>query len=312
MSKQSLMITGSRGFVGCAITNTILKDYTDTFELVDFIDPETGRGTDIRDANAVNRTISNAKPNCLIHLAAVAAPRDAQSDPSGAWAVNLVGTLNVAHAILNESPLTRMVWSGSSEAYGNSFNLSPTPIVETAALEPLNTYGATKAAADIMLRQMSRMGLDVVIFRPFNHTGPSQSTDYVVPTFASQIAMIEANLQAPIINVGNLEAERDFLHVDDVVNAYLLSLSKPNLKSGNRYNISTGQPISIRYILQYLLSLSKIDISINVDKERFANSPVPIATGSFKSLKDDYGWVPHYTIEDTLRSVLDFERAKYV
>jgi GDP-4-dehydro-6-deoxy-D-mannose reductase len=89
-----------------------------------------------------------------------------------------------------------------------------------------------KRRADILLRQMAFTGLNVVIFRPFNHTGPGQSMDYVVPAFASQIAKIEANLQPPVINIGNLEARRDFLHVNDVVNAYLLALSKPLIKSG--------------------------------------------------------------------------------
>jgi GDP-4-dehydro-6-deoxy-D-mannose reductase len=311
MPKRVLAITGSNGFVGQTIMKIVMDHHADDFHLTDFIDPDTGQNADVRDAKAVHRTISNIKPDCLIHLAAVAAPRSAQNDPSSAWEVNLMGTLNVAQAILQHCPSARMVWSGSSEAYGNSFNLSPSPISETAALEPLNAYGATKAAADILLRQMAFTGLNVVIFRPFNHTGPGQSMDYVVPAFASQIAKIEANLQPPVINIGNLEARRDFLHVNDVVNAYLLALSKPLIKSGNRYNISTGQPITISYILEYLLSLSKIDIAVNVDRERFTNSPVPTATGSFKSLHNDYGWSPSITIEDTLNSVLNFERDKY-
>lgn len=311
MPKRLLMITGSNGFVGQTITKTVLNHHADDFHLTGFVDPETGQNTDVTNAQAVHRTISHIKPDCLIHLAAVAAPRRAQNDLSRAWEVNLMGTLNVVQAILQHSPATHMVWSGSSEAYGNSFNFTPSPITETAALEPLNAYGATKAAADIMLHQMASNGLNVVIFRPFNHTGPGQSPDYVVPTFASQIAKIEANLQAPVINVGNLEARRDFLHVNDVVKAYLLALSKPLIRSGNRYNISTGQPITIGYILEYLLSLSKIDIDVNVDRERFTNSMVPTATGRFTSVHNEYGWSPSITIEDTLQSVLNFERDKY-
>lgn len=311
MSKRCVMITGSKGFVGQNITMTILNEHQDEFLLVDFVDPATGQAPDIRDALAVNRTILHRKPDFLIHLAAIAAPRSAQDDPSGAWAVNMMGTLNLAQAILQHSRHTRMIWSGSSEAYGNSFNVSTLPIIENVALEPLSTYGATKAAADIMLRQMTELGLNVIIFRPFNHSGPGQSTDYVIPTFASQIAKIEANLQEPVINVGNLEARRDFLNVKDVVKAYMLALVRPDMQPGKRYNISTSDPISIKHILDYYLTITNLDISVHVDKGRFINSPIPVATGDFSALRHACGWSPKITIEETLQSVLNYERDKY-
>ncbi len=94
------------------------------------------------------------------------------------------------------TPNARLIWSGSSEAYGNAFNTNKGPVTESAALEPMSPYGATKAAADIMLRQMAEDGFETIVFRPFNHTGPGQTPDYVVPAFAEQVARIEAGCRS--------------------------------------------------------------------------------------------------------------------
>jgi len=311
MSKRRLMITGSDGFVGKHIIQQITGDDDGTFELIDFCDPQTRLRPDIRDEGALGRTIASGKPDVLIHLAAIAAPREAQKSPSVAWAVNVLGTLNVAQSILAHSPETRLIWAGSSEAYGVSFNEHELPIRENVALEPVNAYGATKAASDIMLRQMAESGLQVVIFRPFNPTGPGQTTDYVVPAFASQIAKIEAGLQEPVIHVGNLEAQRDFLDVRDVVNAYLAAAKSREIYPGRRYNISTGKPISIKFVLDSLLKMSPIDIAVRIDSERYAKNQVPIASGSNDAMMTDFGWMPTIGIEATLGSVLaSFRKTK--
>src|SRR5690606_29460477 len=104
--------------------------------------------------------------------------------------------------------------------YGASFVGAQNPLPETAALQPMNVYAATKAAADIMIGQMAYGGLDAVRLRPFNHTGPGQSDTYVVPAFARQVARIAAGRAEPRVLVGNLDVERDFLDVRDVVRAY--------------------------------------------------------------------------------------------
>ncbi len=173
MSKRRLLVTGSQGFVGRALVERIHASAAGRFELVDFIDPENGGRPDIRDRQALERAMTSAKPDAVVHLAAIAAPRQAQKDPSEAWMVNVIGTLNIASAA--RSIGARLVWSGSSEAYGNAFNRHEDPVREEAALEPMSAYGATKAAADLMLRQMAEDGLQAVIFRPFNHSGPARA-----------------------------------------------------------------------------------------------------------------------------------------
>jgi len=307
MTKRRLLITGSQGFVGGTLVEAT-QSKRENFNVVDFVDPKYNRRPDIRDAEAVDRALASAQADSFIHLAAVAAPREAKQDPTTAWMTNVIGTLNIANAILRISPDTHLIWSGSSEAYGNSFNAAKGPISEDANLEPLTPYGATKAASDIMLHQMANDGLNVTIFRPFNHTGPKQSSDYVVPAFAAQIAKIEAGLKEPIIQVGNIEAERDFLDVSDVVDAYLSAAGQGSRVSNKIYNVSTGSPISIGQILTCLLEFSTVKIKIQIDPERYAPNSVPIASGDYKRLHNDLGWAPSISLEHTLLAVLEHHR----
>lgn len=307
MNKRRLLVTGSRGFVGSTLIEAVKSKY-DNFDVINFVDPKYNTRPDIRDYEAVGRAITSAQADCFVHLAAVAMPREAKRNPTTAWMTNVIGTLNIANAILRNSPQTHLIWSGSSEAYGNSFNTNVNPISEAIKLEPLTPYAATKAASDTMLRQMANDGLKVTIFRPFNHTGPKQSREYVVPAFAAQIAKIEAGLQEPVIQVGNLEAKRDFLHVSDVVSAYLSAASLGPYSYNKTYNVSTGKPISIEQVLTTLLKFSSVEIQTEVDTELYFPNSVPVASGEYKQLHNDLDWAPSLSIEQTLLTVLEYQR----
>lgn len=308
MAPLRLMITGANGFVGRKVTEAVRGH--EGLELVDFIDDATGASPDIADAWAVERAVLAANPDRVLHLAAIAAPRQAQADASRAWAVNFSGTLNLAQALIKHRPDARLVWSGSSEAYGASFNRGPLPLSETSALEPANVYGATKAAADIALGQLGRSGaLDTVVLRPFNHTGAGQAADYVVPAFAAQIAAIEKGEQEPVLKVGNLDALRDFLDVEDVVALYIAALLTEGPVGGEAYNVSTGQPMRIGDLLEGLLSAARVKISVETDPARYAPNAVPVASGNPDKARERFAWAPKIPIQTTLKSVLEGLRA---
>ena len=309
MPKRRLLITGSQGFVGRAVRDRILSHHSERIEPVDFLDPQTHSRPDITDPQAVERAIGAAEADAVLHLAAIAAPRQAQKDPTQAWTVNVMGTLHIANAMRRLTPKARLLWSGSSEAYGNAFNRDEAPVEESAALEPMSPYGATKAAADIMLRQMAEDGFEAIVFRPFNHTGSGQTPDYVVPAFAEQVARIEAGLQEPVLNVGNLEAHRDFLDVQDVAEAYLLAACSP-LPARRCYNVSTGRPVTIEALLQGLLAKSTKEITVRVDPARYFPNKVETASGNPAALQADLGWTPSIDLDQTLQSVLDAQRAR--
>src|SRR5262249_50548134 len=159
------------------------------------------------------------KPTHIVHLAGVPSISGVRANPAQAWQVNVMGTLDLARALLAHAPDCALIFAGSSESYGASA-ISGEPLTELHPLQPMNEYAATKSAADLALGALAMSGLKAIRFRPFNHTGPGQTLDFVVPAFAHQIARIEKGLQSPTIQVGNLDVKRDFLDVRDIVDAY--------------------------------------------------------------------------------------------
>jgi GDP-4-dehydro-6-deoxy-D-mannose reductase len=176
-------------------------------------------------------------------------------------------------------------------------------------LQPQNPYASSKAAADIMAGQYAAQGLQVVRLRPFNHIGPGQSEQFVASAFASQIARIEAGLQPPVIEVGNLDSRRDFLDVRDVVRAYTLALeSFAKLTPGMAVNLCSGKSVRIGDLLNQLLELSACDIKIKYASERMRASDIPVALGNYAAAGEYLGWCPQISINDSLRQLLDYWR----
>lgn len=297
-------VTGASGFVGGWVMRK-LRDCPGV-RPVPFLD----NGGDIADAALVRRRMSELKPRAIVHLAAIAAPGTAKDNPERAFAVNLGGTLHLAEAIRDHSPSTRLVFAGSSEAYGRSFNLVEA-VDEGSLLAPGSIYGVTKASADLLLGHMATDGLDVVRFRPFNHTGPGQSDTYVVASFARQIAQIEARLEPPVLRVGNLEAERDFLDVRDVADAYVTAaLRREPLPVGALMNLASGKGRRIGGILTALMSRSSVQIEVQSDPARMRPSEIGRAVGKAKTAQLLLDWKPMIEWERTLDDTLNDWRVR--
>lgn len=302
-----ILITGASGFVGSALLQLLERDHGDCKVFALGHGKEQQNAIDLLDREAVDTAVREVQPTALIHLAAVAAPSDARNAPRHAWNVNVTGTMNLAESVLRHAPKARFVYVGSSEAYGASFLNVAGPLTESAPLRPMNVYGATKAAADLMIGQMAYDGLRAVRFRPFNHTGPGQSDTYVVSNFARQIAKIASSKSEPIIHVGNLEAERDFLDVRDVVRAYASS-SILDLDAGpdHVYNLASGQPRKIRDILDALIAQSGIDIEVRADPEKFRPNDIPVAWGDASKARAKLNWQPLVPFEQTIAEVFGY------
>ena len=296
MTLRTILVTGAPGFVGRALMPVLRQ----AFPQADIRDA----AVDITDPAAVTATIAAARPDALVHLAAIAAPGDARADPDRAWRVNLHGSLAIGRAIMAEAPDCTMLFVSSADAYGASFHASA-PLDETAPLAPLNTYGATKAAADLALGAMVAEGLRVIRARPFNHTGPGQSDAFVVPAFARQVARIAAGLQDPVMEVGALHPLRDFLDVRDVCAAYAAILARADaLVPGTIINIASGRTQRIGDILQALLDTAGITAEIRTEPAMLRPTDDAEVCGDASLAHRLLDWQPRIPWQQTLEDVL--------
>jgi GDP-4-dehydro-6-deoxy-D-mannose reductase len=294
-----IFVTGAEGFVGSHLLPVLRK----TFPAAEILGLGETR-LDITDRDAVFAGIVNWQPDACIHLAGIAAIGAALADPARAWAVNLQGPINIAEAILAHAPACRLIFISSAEVYGASFRAG-TALDETAALAPMNLYAATKAAAEMALCAQAAAGLRLLRLRPFNHTGAGQTAAFVVPAFAAQIARIEAGAQPPVIHVGALTPERDFLDVRDVCAAYAAALARfDQLPNNAVLNIASGRPVRIAEILRRLLALSDQRIEIREDPARIRPVEIPLAYGDASLAARLLDWRPRHRLDETLSAVL--------
>ena len=294
---RRILVTGAGGFVGRHLTPELGRRFP-AAELVSF-------RADITDPAATEAAVRDARPDACVHLAGVAAVPEAREHPRRAFAVNLDGTLNLARALLAHAPGCQLIHAGSADCYGASFR-SGEPLDESAPLAPLNTYAASKAAADLALGAMAaEAGLRVVRFRPFNHVGPGQSEAFALASFAAQLRRIAHGDAAPVLHVGNLDAERDFLHVNDVVRAYALALERSgDLPNGTIFNIASGIPRRMHDMVEAMIVSLGIDVAVEIDPTRLRPSDIPRAVGNASRAGNLLGWHPEYGIDEIVRSIL--------
>jgi GDP-4-dehydro-6-deoxy-D-mannose reductase len=310
MTDGTILVTGAAGFVGKHLLPVLDTAFPAAKLIGTTMDSQGGETLDITSREQVQTLISRLQPDFCIHLAGIAAIGAARADPRATWEINLHGTINIADAILAAAPQCRMIFISSAECYGASFK-SGLALDETAILAPMNLYAATKAAAELALGAMAGEGLRLLRLRPFNHTGPGQTPNFVVPAFAEQIARIEAGLMPAEMAVGALDPERDFLDIRDVCNAYIASIRKfDELPNNTVMNIASGQAVKIGSILDLLLSKAKSRISVKQDPSRMRPVEIHRAAGDAMLAEKLLNWQPQFALENTLDTVLNFARQR--
>ncbi|HEY0068550.1 MAG TPA: GDP-mannose 4,6-dehydratase, partial [Chloroflexia bacterium] len=204
------------------------------------------------------------------------------------------------------SPTARILVACSSEQYGLA-RPEDIPIDEDTPFRPNNPYAVSKIAQDALaVQHFLSWGQQTIRVRAFNHIGPGQSELFVASAFARQVARIEAGLQEPVLYVGNLEAERDFTDVRDMVRAYLLAITQG--EPGGVYNIGSGQAYTIQSLLDAFLAASKVPVEVRQDPARMRPSDIPVLLCDASRFKQRTGWVPQIPLERTLHDILDYWR----
>lgn len=307
-----VLITGGTGFAGSHLVELLLSN-TNAYDIhvtqhsskpgfVHKLLPASQiHSLDITDEASTASFIAELKPDQLYHLAAYADVGNSYDRASHAIQVNSQIQISVLNALRKFSPQTRLLTVSSAAIYKPSSE----PMTEQDLIGPLNPYGISKTTQDLLSQAYTaNYQLDTVIARPFNHIGERQEPHFVVPAFAQQIVAIERGEQ-PHLKVGNLDAIRDFSDVKDVVRAYQTIMNDG--KTGEAYNVGSGQGIKIKDILQTLLELATIEVEVITDPTRLRPSDVPYSVANIRKLQD-LGWQPTHQLPETLTRVLTYWR----
>jgi GDP-4-dehydro-6-deoxy-D-mannose reductase len=309
------LITGVTGFAGGHLTAHLLE--LGNFEVhgvaldegcgLDFLSRQVPvKFANLQVSQDVETLLQDIRPDHIYHLAAQACVPVAWRDPWGTFENNVRPELNLLQAMVTQRLGARLLVVASNEVYG-AVPPEQLPVKEDAPLRPVNPYGVSKVAQDVLALQYHLShGVDVLRVRAFNHLGPRQSPQFVAASFARQIAEAEAGLRPPLLKVGNLDAQRDFTDVTDVVRAYALLMEKG--EPGQAYNIGSGRARSVRCLLDVLLGMSTVAIQIEQDPDRTRPVDAPIIVADVTRLRAATGWAPTISFEESLRRVLDYWR----
>ena len=291
------VITGGRGFVGGHLARH-LSDGGDEVVVID-------REVDVTDRAALSAALEAARPDVVYHLAAMTSVAESWSRPAEFTRVNVLGTAHVLDAAHEVSPEARVVLVSSSEVYGV---VSPEelPLSETSPTRPANPYSTSKLEAELVAREAVRSRQQaVVIMRPFNHIGPGQSTNFVVPALVRR--MLDATAQGMhFIMVGDLTTRRDFSDVRDVVRAYRLAAQWG--RPGEVYNVASGHDIALSDVAEELRRRINPQLEMLVDPDLLRPVEVPVSRGSFAKLHDATGWEPEFSLAQSLDDVIAAQR----
>lgn len=289
---MNVLCTGSKGFVGRHLTEYLVKQghQVHSFNKQD--------GQDIRDYEQLRNYLDALRPDYIYHLAAQAFVPESFTSPQRVFEVNTIGSLNLLEAVRQLGLKTKILLAGTSEEYGDAEPL------EDGGVNPLSPYAISKLAMDKLgLLYAKSYGMNVVVTRAFNHTGPGRGEQYAESSWAKQIAEIEQGKRS-YIEHGNLDSVRNYTDVRDIVKAYTLAIDLPS----DVYNICSTRNVQMEWIIGNLVGFSNSEIIMKNNQS--LHRPVDF---SFKvpycdKFKELTGWKTTIDLTQTLKDLLEYWR----
>lgn len=307
---RRILITGGTGFVGSHLVR-FLKSFDAKLTVVS--STETGnqdlsvdyRKADICNSGDIRAIVRAVSPNLIFHLAGVSSVAASWNNPRATFDINVVGSYNVFEAAMALPAPPRILNISTSQVYAPS----DVALTETSRLDPANPYAATKAMAELLAVQFQKsMSGGIITARAFNHTGPGQLPSFVLPSFAKQLAEMEAGLRPATLKVGNINVTRDFTDVRDVVAAYCQLLDKGTI--GEIYNVCSGRIVLLADLVKELQRNCNVPVKIEVDPARVRPYEVPQILGNSGKIHRLTGWIPQIPLERTIEDLLAYWRTE--
>jgi GDP-4-dehydro-6-deoxy-D-mannose reductase len=315
VSSRKALITGITGFVGSHLAESLLADGVAVVGLAR--SPQWAAGAEhlddkvrvyvveLTDGDGLRRVFHDDRPDDVYHLAGLASVPVSLRDPRQAWEANFLGSQNVYRALERETPRSRLLSVSSGTVYGKPPS-SQGPIHEGTPFDPATPYSQSKLAADLLGLQLAReRGLNIFVARSFNHIGPRQAGEFAVADFARQIVECERSDQ-PVLRCGNLDVERDFLDVRDVVKAYraLMEQAEP----GQAYNLASTKTHKLRTLVDLMIEQTGKRFSLLQEPSRFRSDDPDVIRVDTTKIRERTGWRPSIPLETTLRDVIAYCR----
>ncbi|MEM3397220.1 MAG: SDR family NAD(P)-dependent oxidoreductase [Thermoplasmata archaeon] len=313
---MNIWVTGAEGFIGKYLIkvladdgNTVIATWyeEENAETIPKHENIKVLKCDVRNRKTVEKLVGKYAPEYIYHLAAQSFPTKSWEDPWYTMETNVIGTVNIFEAVKALKHDAKVFVACSSAEYGY-VEPEEIPVKENHLLQPLHPYGVSKVAQDLLAYQYYKnFGIRCTRGRIFNTTGPGKTND-APNDFATQIVEIEKGKRENKIFVGNLQTERDFTDVRDMVKAIVISTVKG--KDGECYNLCSSRPIKIQNVLDTLIGLSTSKIEVVVDEKKLRPSDEKIILGDNAKLTADTGWKPEIPMYKTLADILNYWREK--
>ena len=303
---NKVLITGGTGFLGSHITKRIIDDVESiTIATTDIRQKTTLKSLgvdidkinlvkgDVRDFDFLKLLFNEYEFDTVFHLGALSEVKKCQPDPKLAFDVNVGGTVNVLEACRLYGKVKAVIVSSSDKAYGSG----EVPYVENQSLNGVGTYEASKSATDLIARSFySNYNVPVVVTRCSNlYGGGDMNFSRVIPNNINKIL----NGEKPMIWKGSEKSTREFLYIDDAVDAYLSLVNNIDKTKGEAFNIGSGEVISIGELLNIMLDKMDSNLEINFVEKDFPEISHQYLDSS-KMMKLT-GWKPKTSIFNGLK-----------
>jgi GDP-4-dehydro-6-deoxy-D-mannose reductase len=312
--KKTALVTGAEGFIGSHMVkflqakgwNVVGSYLAEGSASVSRLPNLRFTQCDLRNGQRVTQMLAEYRPTHIFHLGAQSLPTVSWADPVKTFESNIIGSLYLFEAVRRMKRYPVIVSACSSAEYG-SVPASAIPVTEERPLRPLHPYGISKVCLDLLAREyFLDYSIPTVNVRLFNTTGPGKTND-APSDFVRQLVRIKKGLQSPVIEVGNLKPWRAFLDVQDTLRGFYLAAKKG--KRGEAYNLCAGRTYQIHELLRIAIRLSGVKAEIRPVPRLMRPSDERIIFGGTQKIRKDTGWKPLNSIEQTLKSMLDYWHA---